>query len=344
MRRTIGSIQVFSADAARATAIRMAGELLNGQDALQQGRQERAQVKADTVSLGDAVKAYVKGKRRGKDGLPLKPRTAHDYLAMVGEGGLLAPIADKVIYKLTAENIREVHGKIAKRSEHSATAAMRLLRAVLNWHGVEVAGSPFAKSTPGRDRIVLVNSPTSPKPIPPEKLAAWWASASARENDASADGLRFQLLTGCRPGEIFGSKFEPGLLVRYVDLEGGRAHFEDTKNRSDHTVYLSHQALEIVRPYVQGKKPCDKVFDVVDPGKTLVAINKVAGVDPTLSPHKLRHTFASVAEETCSAFAVKALLNHASGGDVTARYVGKGEAQLRAAWQTVADVITRART
>jgi len=34
------------------------------------------------------------------------------------------------------------------------------------------------------------------------------------------------------------------------------------------------------------------------------------------------------------------MLNHAAGGDVTlGSYIGKSEAQLRAAWQTVADAI-----
>jgi hypothetical protein len=54
----------------------------------------------------------------------------------------------------------------------------------------------------------------------------------------------------------------------------------------------------------------------------------------------LRATCASVAEELVSGGALKRMLNHATGGDVTlGHYVGKSEAQLRAAWQTVADYI-----
>lgn len=56
--------------------------------------------------------------------------------------------------------------------------------------------------------------------------------------------------------------------------------------------------------------------------------------------HGLRATFASVAEELVSGGALKRMLNHATGGDVTlGHYVGKSEAQLRTAWQTVADFI-----
>ena len=63
----------------------------------------------------------------------------------------------------------------------------------------------------------------------------------------------------------------------------------------------------------------------------------------TVQGHGLRATFASVAEELVSGGALKRMLNHAAGGDVTLRhYVGKSETQLRAAWQTVADFIDAA--
>ena len=59
--------------------------------------------------------------------------------------------------------------------------------------------------------------------------------------------------------------------------------------------------------------------------------------------HGLRDTFASIAEELVSGAALKKMMNHAAGGDVTlGSYVGKSEAQLRNAWQTVADFIEAA--
>ena len=77
-------------------------------------------------------------------------------------------------------------------------------------------------------------------------------------------------------------------------------------------------------------------------GKTLDAINADAGV-VGITPHKLRHTFASVAEELVSGYALKRMLNHTESSDVTgSNYVGKSENQLRVAWQTVADFIVSA--
>ena len=57
----------------------------------------------------------------------------------------------------------------------------------------------------------------------------------------------------------------------------------------------------------------------------------------------LRATSASIAEELVSSAALKRMLNHAVGADVTlGHYVGKSEGQLRAGWQTVADFIDAA--
>lgn len=115
----------------------------------------------------------------------------------------------------------------------------------------------------------------------------------------------------------------------------------DTKNRSDHKLLLSRQALEIVERNCLGKEPDHPLFPIVDARKTLAWINAVAGT--TVQGHGLRATFASIAEELVSGGALKKMLNHAAGGDVTlGHYVGKSETQLRAAWQTVADFIDAA--
>ena len=144
------------------------------------------------------------------------------------------------------------------------------------------------------------------------------------------------LLTGCRPGEA------AGLLVRDFDETGMRAILRDTKNRKDHTLVLSKQAAAIAYWHAQGKKAKDSVFGIADTGKTIAAINEVAGT-PGVTPHKLRHTFASIADDTVTAATVRVMLNHA-GGDVTQQhYIGISEAKLRAGWQAVADFIEAAK-
>lgn len=353
VRRTLGKAvggQAISADAARKLQVVVSSELQSGVDRAEVKRDQRKASKQEAVTLADALRTYVKGKRRGKDGLALKERTKADYLGMLSGGGTalngkpyldgpLHALANKSILKITGADMRGVYKTTEKRSLRRAAYAMQILRAVLNWHGVAVEHSPLAKATPGRDRIILAATTGKPTPIPPERLGAWWRAALAHAGGDAADGCRFILLTGCRPGEVFGSEYETGLMVSDVDLTGARLTLLDTKNRKDHTVVLSTQALAILQTHCEGKKPNAKVFDVLDPGKTLDNINKLAGIE-RITPHKLRHTFASVAEELVSGYALKRMMNHADGGDVTGtHYVGKSENQLRVAWQTVADFI-----
>lgn len=353
VRRTIGKAagaKAISASAARDLKIKISGELQNGVDRVDVKREVRKVEKQDGMTLADALAQYTEGKRRGKDGLGLKDRTKADYMAMVAAGGVakdgksfangaLFDLANKSIYKITADDIRKVYAAAEAKGQRQAIYSMQVLRAVMNWHGVAVQRSPLSKQTSGKDRIILAATAGDPKPIPPEKLSAWWAAGSARSGEEIPDGCRLILLTGCRPGEVFGTEFTPGLLVGDVDLIGGRMVLLDTKNRKDHKVILSKQAIAILEPHCTAKNPGEKVFDVIDVRITLGQINEAAGV-VGVTPHKLRHTFASVAEELVSGYALKRMLNHTEASDVTGNnYVGKSENQLRVAWQTVADFI-----
>jgi integrase len=234
--------------------------------------------------------------------------------------------------RITADDIRKLHASLEDRGTRRQTYAMQVLRAVLRHEGVNVVGNPLSPTTAGAQRVALAPSKGNPSPIPPERLGAWWTAASEFDS-ASGEMLRFMLLSGCRPGEASAA------LVSDFDRKGERVTLRDTKNRTDHVVMLSTQAAAIVRRRVKGRRVTTPLFDVIDAGKTLDAINAVAEVEG-ITPHKLRHTFASIAAELVPAFTLRKLLNHAAGSDVAAaHYVGVSEAQLRAAWQLVADHI-----
>lgn len=348
--------------AARAEAARIRALARDGVD---WPAQEIARLRAEAVAreivereqgmtLAKALREYVEKKRRAKDGLPLKARTQADYLAMIEPGrtsttgkrfadGELYPIADKLLTNITADDIRGIYAAQLKRCERQAIYAMQVIRAVLRWHGVVIVDNPLGRDTAGRDRIVLAPPKGNPSPIPPERLGAWWRAAAAASSKVAADYYRFQLLTGCRGGEIHGNKRHdyPPIKVGDVDRQGGKIVLRDTKNRSDHKLLLSRQALEIVERNCMGKKPDDALFPIVDARKTLAWIN--AQAETSVQGHGLRATFASVAEELVSGGVLKRMMNHAAGGDVTlGHYVGKSETQLRAGWQTVANFIEAA--
>jgi integrase len=353
VRRTLGKVEgrgAISVEDARADMVEVSGELQRGVDRLATQRAERAARSTadagDALTLRRAIEDYLKGKRRAKDGKGLKDRTKADYAAMLASGGAakngrpyadgeLSSLADKPLHKITAADVRAVHAAALERGERRAVYAMQVLRAVLNWHGVKVPDNPLGKEIAGRDRIVLGKTAGDPRPIPPERLPAWWQAACTAENRDAAEYLQFLLLTGARGGEV------KGIRARDVDPVGARVLLPDTKNRKDHTVLLSKQAAAILTPRLKGKRPAEFVFDVVDPRHTLTTINEAAGVE--ITPHDLRATFASVAEELCSAYSVKRMLNHADAGDVTGgHYIAKSETQLRAAWQAVGDFIAGA--
>ena len=308
----------------------------------------------DGLTVAKALHDYVEKKQRAKDGLPLKARTRSDYLNMVEPArttekgtrqaaGVLHPIAHKALNELAAGDIREAYDAAAKRSVRRAAYAMQVLRAVLRWHGVDVPGNPLGRETAGRDRITISAPHGDPSPILPEMLGAWWRAAVVAPSQVAADYYRFQLLTGCRGIEIHGHKLHgyPPITVGDIDQRAGRVVLRDTKNRRDHKLLLSTQALEIAKRQCAGRKADEPLFPIVDARKTLAWINARAGTN--VQGHGLRATFASIAEELVSSALLKRMMNHAAAGDVTlGHYVAKSEAQLRAGWQAVADFVEEA--
>ena len=349
----------ISVDTARKQLTEINNELLMGVDRKVTERAERKAAIQEAFTFGQALKEYVQKKRRGKDGLPLKERTKTDYLKTIEPGdiakdgkpfrnGSLFVLADEPLAAITAQQLHAVDAANRKHGKRGADMAMQVLRAVLNWHGVIIENSPFSRSTAGRDRIVIAGKRGTPKPIPLRQLGAWWNAASdmaahgrMEVSRVGADGLRLMLLTGMRPGEVFGSAWQSGLYVKDVNLKAGMMTSFDTKNRTDLDVMMSRQALNILKDHCKDKLPGAKVFAVLDPGKTMQAINQAAGVTG-ITPHKLRHTFSSIAESLVSATLLKRMLNHISGEGVTGGYIGKDEQQLATGWQVVADFIEKA--
>lgn len=337
IRRTLGKAvgaKAISAATARELKITVSSELQTGVDRLEVKREARKVRKQDGMTFAAALDDYI-ARKKNKSGQGLKARTMADYSGMVKPGGPLAGLAKKSIHRIDAAAIRSAHAGI--KSARQAVYAMSVVRAVMAWHGVTVTNSPFAASTAGAQQINMATPRGKPTPIPAEKLSAWWQAATALAGDPAADGLRLMLITGARPGEVFGSKHAKGLQVE--DVKGDRMILKDTKNGTDHTVMLSKQALEILAPHLKSK---GKVFKITDTRDRLNRINSESDV-ADITAHKLRHTFASVAAKNCNAFELKAMMNHSTKGDVTAEhYVDVDEADLKKAWQTVADFMVNA--
>ena len=187
--------------------------------------------------------------------------------------GELVALANLRLSDITPDAIRQTYERCARKSTRRATYAMQVLRAVLRWHGVVIADNPLGKDTAGRDRIVLAPPKGDPISDPARAAGAWWNAAGKASSRIAGDYYRFQLLTGCRGVEIHGHKKlgYPPLRVADVDLQGARVTLRDTKNRSDHRILLSRQALEIARAHCEGRAPEEPLFPIMDARKTLKA-------------------------------------------------------------------------
>jgi integrase len=353
VRRTLGPVQGsegrggLNDKTARAKARLIIGELSLGKDRLVERRES---AKVDKRTFGDALADYTKTKRSA--GRPLKATTVAGLLAHIDppsdtrSGGALYELADRSLAKLTGSELRKLHDKLKRRaekraakhgidsSEHNvgrqADIAMLAVRAVLRHEGVRLVDDPFSKETPGARRITIAPSRGNPQPIPADKLGDFWIAALQRESD-TADVLRCALLTGLRPGEL------AALTVKDFDPQAKTLHLKDTKNRKPHTVHLSKEAWMLVEAAARGKKrPTQPLWGKMDCRKTLAAIAGDAGIKQHLTPHKMRQSFATIADSLDIARTVRdAMLNHAGDGVGATHYVGTRE-RLRPAWEMVA--------
>ena len=154
--------------------------------------------------------------------------------------------------------------------------------------------------------------------------------------------LRVIALTGCRRGEI------EGLLKAEIDEIGSALRLADTKTGKSIRP-IGSAALAVLKEAC-GKSKSKFVFPALTTDKkhyvglpkALVGI--VGDAVPGLTPHGLRHSFSSTAEDLgFSLPTIKALMGHA-GASVTEGYIHKIDAALVAAADRIARHIDSAMT
>lgn len=175
--------------------------------------------------------------------------------------------------------------------------------------------------------------------VPANLLPAFFHAVDTLENKTARDFLMLLLFTGMRKGEA------ATLLWDDIDFPGGlirlRASQTKSKRRANLpmtdfvTALLSERRSRGVEgPFVFPANT--RSGHIEEPRFALQVVAKAIGI--FISPHDLRRTFLGVAESTeMSVYALKALVNHASGSDVTAGYLGLTTERLRGPAQRVAD-------
>ena len=322
IRRTIGDVKLWSIEQARTEARRLAVVLDSGQDPREIERQQQAtqaadkaaaaaKVEADKVAaltVGEVWTAYIEQRRpfwgelhyrdhsdKAKPGgLPSGRRGGGKQLTRPGPLAALMPLALKDLDQATIERWAANEGKTRPSS---ARLAWRLLTVFLTW----CAEQPeYANLLPDKNpaktkkaREALGKAGTKSDVLQREQLAAWFAAVQQIQNPIIAACLQMMLLTGARPGEVLGLRWEDvntqwkGISIR-DKVEGAR--------EIPATPYMLHLLAALPRrnEWVFSS-PTSASGCLTEPNNPHTRACNAAGLEG-LTLHGLRRSFKSLTE------------------------------------------------
>ena len=319
IRRTIGDVKLWSIEQARTEARRLAVVLDNGQDPREIERQQQAD-KA-TAKAAAAVQAAIVG---GVWAVYLEARRPHwgarhhaDHAKLVQAGGEVSkrgtrgrgvtvagplhPLMGLALRDLTAPVIEAWAAREAQTRPTSARLAWRCLKAFLSWCAEQPEYAPVLPSVnpakTKKSREALGKAGVKQDALLKEQLPAWFSAVRNIGNPIAAAYLQVLVLTGARPGEVLGLRWEDvntkwkGLTIR-DKVEGERV--------IPLTPYVSHLLHSLPRrsdwvfpSTARGKDTEGQTLSI--PRAPHNAACAVAGIEG-LTLHGLRRSFKSLTE------------------------------------------------
>jgi integrase len=331
-RITVGACNEIRLEVAR---VRAADTL----DALRRGIDPKQQKRSD-VTLREALEIYL-GARKD-----LRPASIRVYRIAVER--YLAAWADQPLRTITPDMVEARHrsmcaevGRGARYSGHvTANMAMRHLRIIYNFMAERVPDLP--QNPVRRLRRQWYPEKRRTRMVHAEDLPKFHAAIMKLENPIARDLILLMLFTGMRVGEASSLTWaDVDLRQRVITIPAER-----TKNKREFKLPMNN----VVRDLLVARRALGnarwvfpswgKTGHLFDPAFQLGQIEQETGIKT--SPHDLRRCFLSVAESCdISPLALKALVNHAGGNDVTSGYVIMSIERLREAAQRVADKVTQ---
>jgi integrase len=238
-----------------------------------------------------------------------------------------------------------------KRGSAQANLHLRFLRSLLNFcagYYDDADGGPLLNHNPV-ERLSQTKAwyrvPRRQTIIKPDQLPSWFKAVQGLENGLIKDYLIFIFLTGSRREEAF------MLEIEQVDLKNRTYTLIDPKNRQDITLPLPDYLFKVVEKRIKNLKGFKYLFPgtdrtgslnpkthLVEPKAQVKKVIEKSGVKFTL--HDLRRLFITQADALdLSMFAIKRLVNHSMGSDVTSGYVVSDAERLRGPMQRIEDRI-----
>jgi integrase len=340
-RVTVGAVNALDLDDARARAREVLAEFYQGKDPKAERREAARRGKTLRAALGDYLTA-----REG-----ISERSRAGYRASVDRE--LGDWLDRPLREISPEMVEKHHRAIAagvaERSggtrrgggpangAATANGTMRALRAVYNYAAER---DPTLPPNPvSRLRRAWFAVPRRERLVRGDDLPAFHAAVNALPSRTARDYLLLLLYTGMRRGEAGALRWdEVDFAARLIRLPAAR-----TKARRKLDLPMS----SLVRDLLVARRALERegqfVFPassrsghVEDPKAALREVAAATGIE--VSAHDLRRTFATAAEGAdISPSALKVLVNHSLGTDVTAGYIIMTVERLREPAQRVAD-------
>jgi integrase len=241
------------------------------------------------------------------------PKAAIRHKARAARAEARKPTTGQAAANGTMRALRLLWNFAAERNPDLPTNPVRLSR---QWFSIE-----------RRERLVRADD-----------LPAFYGAVNALENTVAADYIKLLLFSGLRRREAAGLRWaDVDLAAKVVRIPATRTK---AGRRFDLPLSTYLNDLFVAR---RAHGDGDFIFPansksghVEEPKFFFDLIAASSGV--RVSAHDLRRTFATIAESTdISPIALKMLVNHASGTDVTSGYVVLSTERLRDAAQRVCD-------
>ena len=345
-RIKVGAVNVLSLDKARGEAVKLLAEFVSGVDPQARRRADADAARRDregAVTLQMALDDFVAAK------VGLKSKTIADTKAVFSRH--LKDWAGRPLREITRADVVAKHRAIkmaisvdetpdsrtgAIPGGCSANIAVRVIRGLYNHARLSVPALPENPVS----RISWYPEPRRTGVVRHSDMAKFYEMVRALPNKVVADYITLVLFTGLRRREAAALRWEEvDLTEKVIRLPRAR-----TKAARQLDLPMSDMVFNLLSARRKiGLAPGGWVFPansreghISEPRFALDDVAKATGIDVTV--HDLRRTFITVAESCdISAFALKGLVNHSMGGDVTAGYVVTSAERLRAPMQKVAD-------
>jgi len=354
-RMSIGGMGKLTVDEARKLARINLGDALKGDDPALERKTRRTSLTVSELCT-QYIEAAEKGLILGRGGKP-KKKTSIDTDRSMCSAHIKPLLGKKLVIDLKRADIvkfiRDVTaGKTAKDIEPSgklrgrirvsggagsATRTTAALGAILSYAVSE--GIIDSNPTYGVKKPVIGKRD---RRLRPEEYAAFGKALREAEEKAwqGVAALKLAAFTGCRIGEIENLKWSE------VDLTNSLLTLEDSKTGKS-VRPLGTPAVALLKSLSNTSNhkfvfPSDRLQDRAYAGikRFYRGIFKAAGFDD-VTPHVLRHSFASVgADLGFSDSTIGAMLGH-TGSGITSRYTHRLDSVLIAAADKIAEEVER---